>query len=92
MIIVDTALAQREAEGNPIRVALVGAGFMGRGFVNQVTNSVPGMVSAVRASSSVPSVTVQVPFCITVWKLSVVAPSLMCQCTTCRFPEAPFDE
>jgi len=46
MIIVDTALAQREAEGNPIRVALVGAGFMGRGFVNQVTNSVPGMVVA----------------------------------------------
>jgi predicted homoserine dehydrogenase-like protein len=43
MIIVDTALAKREAEGNPIRVALVGAGFMGRGFVNQVVNSVPGM-------------------------------------------------
>jgi predicted homoserine dehydrogenase-like protein len=43
MIIVDTALAKREAAGNPIRVALVGAGFMGRGFVNQVINSVPGM-------------------------------------------------
>ncbi|WP_409484715.1 NAD(P)H-dependent oxidoreductase [Arsenicicoccus dermatophilus] len=43
MILVDTALARREQEGNPIRVALVGAGFMGRGFVNQVTNSVPGM-------------------------------------------------
>jgi predicted homoserine dehydrogenase-like protein len=43
MIIVDTALAKREAEGKPIRVALVGAGFMGRGFVNQVVNSVPGM-------------------------------------------------
>jgi predicted homoserine dehydrogenase-like protein len=26
-----------------VRVALVGAGFMGRGFVNQVVNSVPGM-------------------------------------------------
>jgi len=26
-----------------VRVALVGAGFMGRGFVNQVANSVPGM-------------------------------------------------
>jgi predicted homoserine dehydrogenase-like protein len=46
VIIVDTALAKREAEGNPIRVALVGAGFMGRGFVNQVVNSVPGMVVA----------------------------------------------
>lgn len=43
MIIVDTALAKREAEGRPVRVALVGAGFMGRGFVNQVVNSVPGM-------------------------------------------------
>ncbi len=46
MIIVDTALAKREAEGNPIRVALVGAGFMGRGFVNQVVNSTPGMIVA----------------------------------------------
>jgi predicted homoserine dehydrogenase-like protein len=43
VIIVDTALAKREAEGRPVRVALVGAGFMGRGFVNQVVNSVPGM-------------------------------------------------
>ncbi|GAA4979935.1 NAD(P)H-dependent oxidoreductase [Kineococcus glutinatus] len=43
MIIVDRALQQRQAEGRPIRVALVGAGFMGRGFVNQVVNSVPGM-------------------------------------------------
>ncbi|GAB3599906.1 NAD(P)-dependent oxidoreductase [Kineococcus gypseus] len=43
MIIVDNALKQRQAEGRPIRVALVGAGFMGRGVVNQVVNSVPGM-------------------------------------------------
>jgi predicted homoserine dehydrogenase-like protein len=43
VIIVDRALRQRQADGKPIRVALVGAGFMGRGFVNQVTNSVPGM-------------------------------------------------
>jgi predicted homoserine dehydrogenase-like protein len=43
VIIVDKALRRRQAEGNPIRVGLVGAGFMGRGFVNQVTNSVPGM-------------------------------------------------
>jgi predicted homoserine dehydrogenase-like protein len=46
VIIVDKALRRRQAEGEPIRVALVGAGFMGRGFVNQVTNSVPGMVVA----------------------------------------------
>jgi predicted homoserine dehydrogenase-like protein len=50
VIIVDTALRKRQAEGKPIRVALVGAGFMGRGFVNQVTNSVPGMVIAAIAN------------------------------------------
>ncbi|MFP5023353.1 NAD(P)H-dependent oxidoreductase [Pseudonocardia phyllosphaerae] len=43
MIIVDNALAKRAAENRPIRVGLVGAGFMGRGLVNQITNSVPGM-------------------------------------------------
>ncbi|HEX8487981.1 MAG TPA: Gfo/Idh/MocA family oxidoreductase, partial [Propionibacteriaceae bacterium] len=43
MIIVDSALRQRAAEGRPVRVALVGAGFMGRGLVNQIVNSVPGM-------------------------------------------------
>jgi predicted homoserine dehydrogenase-like protein len=43
VIIVDKALRQRQADGKPIRVALVGAGFMGRGFANQVINSVPGM-------------------------------------------------
>jgi predicted homoserine dehydrogenase-like protein len=43
VILVDRALQQRQRDGNPVRVALVGAGFMGRGFVNQVVNSVPGM-------------------------------------------------
>jgi predicted homoserine dehydrogenase-like protein len=43
VIIVDRALQRRAAAGNPVRVALVGAGFMGRGLVNQVVNSVPGM-------------------------------------------------
>jgi predicted homoserine dehydrogenase-like protein len=43
VILVDNALARREAEGRPIRVALVGAGFMGRGLVNQIVNSTPGM-------------------------------------------------
>jgi len=50
MIIVDTALAARQAEGRPIRVALVGAGFMGRGLVNQIVNSTPGMVVAAIAA------------------------------------------
>jgi predicted homoserine dehydrogenase-like protein len=43
MIIVDTALRQRAAAGNPIRVGLAGAGFMGRGIVNQFAKYVPGM-------------------------------------------------
>lgn len=43
MIVVDSLLKGRQADGRPIRVALVGAGFMGRGLVNQIVNSVPGM-------------------------------------------------
>ena len=43
MIIVDTALRKREAAGQPIRVGMIGAGFMGRGVANQIINSVPGM-------------------------------------------------
>lgn len=35
MIIVDTALERREQEGRPIRVGLVGAGFMGRSIALQ---------------------------------------------------------
>ena len=42
MIIVDTALQAREAAGNPLRVGMIGAGFMGRGLVNQIVHSVPG--------------------------------------------------
>ena len=52
MIIVDTALKQRQAEGKPIHVGLIGAGYMGRGFVNQVTNSVPGMKVAAISNRS----------------------------------------
>ena len=43
MIIVDTALAQRHREGRPVRVALVGAGFMGRGVALQICTAVKGM-------------------------------------------------
>lgn len=43
MIILDNALKAREAAGNPIRVGMVGAGFMGQGLTNQITHSVPGM-------------------------------------------------
>jgi predicted homoserine dehydrogenase-like protein len=43
MIIVDRALKAREEEGRPIRVGMIGAGFMGQGLTNQITHSVPGM-------------------------------------------------
>ncbi|GHF90064.1 NAD(P)H-dependent oxidoreductase [Deinococcus ficus] len=43
MIIVDRALQAREAAGQPIRVGMIGAGFMGRGVANQIISSVPGM-------------------------------------------------
>ena len=43
MIIVDNALEQRAREGNPLRIALVGAGYMGRGIAFQILTSVRGM-------------------------------------------------
>src|SRR6058998_1194385 len=43
MIIVDNALKAREEQGKPIRVGMVGAGFMGQGLTNQITHIVPGM-------------------------------------------------
>ncbi len=43
MIIVDTALKKREDEGNPIRVGVVGAGYMGRGLILQILTSIKGM-------------------------------------------------
>lgn len=43
MIIVDTALKKRAAENNPVRVGMIGAGFMGRGIAMQIARSVPGM-------------------------------------------------
>ncbi|MBX0290439.1 Gfo/Idh/MocA family oxidoreductase [Hymenobacter sp. HSC-4F20] len=43
MLIIDTALQQRQREGRPIRVAMVGAGFMARGVARQICCYVPGM-------------------------------------------------
>jgi predicted homoserine dehydrogenase-like protein len=43
MIIVDKALQARAEAGNPVKVGMIGAGFMGRGIANQIVNSVPGM-------------------------------------------------
>ena len=43
MIIVDDALNARHEAGNPVRVGMIGAGFMGRGIANQIANYMPGM-------------------------------------------------
>jgi len=43
MIIVDTALKARAEAHNPIKVGLIGAGFMVQGLTNTIVNSVPGM-------------------------------------------------
>jgi len=43
MLLVDTALRRREEEGRPIRVGIVGAGFMTQGLTNQITHGTPGM-------------------------------------------------
>jgi predicted homoserine dehydrogenase-like protein len=43
MIIVDNALKARETEGRPIRVALIGAGFMSQGLGNHIVNTMRGM-------------------------------------------------
>src|SRR3954470_19505565 len=43
MIIVDNALKQRAAEGRPVRVGILGTGFMARGLANRIVNGPPGM-------------------------------------------------
>ena len=43
MIIVDKALEDREKEGRPVRVGVIGAGFMGRGITLQITTAIAGM-------------------------------------------------
>src|SRR5437660_1996416 len=40
---VDTALLQRESDGQPIRVGMVGAGASGRAIALQLGTPVPGM-------------------------------------------------
>jgi shikimate 5-dehydrogenase len=43
MFLVDKALEKRDRKGNPIRVAMVGAGFMGRGIALQMAKDKPGI-------------------------------------------------
>ncbi|PCC99115.1 NAD(P)H-dependent oxidoreductase [Halopseudomonas pelagia] len=43
MIIVDSALAKRQAEGRPIRVGMIGAGFQASGIALQIMTATQGM-------------------------------------------------
>ncbi len=43
MIIVDTALKKRQNANNPVNVAIIGAGYMGRGLVLQILTAIKGM-------------------------------------------------
>jgi predicted homoserine dehydrogenase-like protein len=54
MIIVDKALEQRQKEGKPIRVALVGAGYIGRGITLQVEKYLNGMRLVAISNRSLP--------------------------------------
>lgn len=43
MILVDTALRKRAADGRPIKVGMIGAGFQGRGIAYQIIKATPGI-------------------------------------------------
>lgn len=43
MILVDKALAERVRDNNPVRVAIVGAGYSGRNVAYQIVHSFPGL-------------------------------------------------
>lgn len=43
MILVDTALQKRKDAGNPVRVAMIGAGFMARSIALNIISGVPGV-------------------------------------------------
>ncbi|RLD78109.1 MAG: NAD(P)-dependent oxidoreductase [Bacteroidetes bacterium] len=43
MILIDTALRKRESDNNPIKVAIIGTGVMGKGIINQITKFSPGI-------------------------------------------------
>jgi predicted homoserine dehydrogenase-like protein len=43
VIIVDTVLKQREQEGKPVTVAMVGAGYMARGIALEIITAMKGM-------------------------------------------------
>jgi predicted homoserine dehydrogenase-like protein len=55
VIIVDTALQARAEAGNPVRVGMIGAGFMARGIANSILHSFPGMRLVAIANRTLPT-------------------------------------
>ncbi|MEP6562876.1 MAG: Gfo/Idh/MocA family oxidoreductase [Nakamurella sp.] len=53
MMIIDTALAKRQRDDRPIRVGMIGAGFMGRGVARQIIKYTPGMELAAVSNRSI---------------------------------------
>lgn len=49
-MLVDAFLKKREAANNPIKVAVIGAGEMGKGLINQIHKHTPGMEVSVTYS------------------------------------------
>lgn len=53
MYIIDYALRKRHEEYNPIRVGMIGAGFMGRGIALQICTAIQGMKLVVIANRTI---------------------------------------
>ncbi|MGO8958518.1 MAG: NAD(P)H-dependent oxidoreductase [Streptosporangiaceae bacterium] len=53
MIIVDTALERRQQEGNPIRIGMAGAGYMGQGMAAVIERNMVGMQVVAIANRSI---------------------------------------
>lgn len=69
MIIVDSALHKREQEGRPIKVAMIGAGAIGRGIASQIVNHTSGMVLAVVANRTIANAAKALELCgVSKWK------------------------
>ncbi|NHE55469.1 NAD(P)H-dependent oxidoreductase [Cyclobacterium plantarum] len=54
MILIDSALQKREEENNPIRVGMIGAGFMAKGIAIQMEMYTPGMKLVAIANRTLP--------------------------------------
>jgi predicted homoserine dehydrogenase-like protein len=56
MILTDTVLKKRARENNPIKIAVVGAGEMAKGIINQITRYSPGIIVAVTLNRTIEKV------------------------------------